>query len=213
MRSGRIRGICLPCKKPEEAERSSIPAARSWRRITTCGRMRGCRRIGPAAGRPGRLPAPRAVRRPVHRTQRGADGVPAVRRELPRRRSGAPAAGGRDGVGGADRAPVAGGAGPEVAGIVAHADLRLGGALEEVLDAHEAAGAGRFCGVRHGLARGDHRPGTEHAPGPAPAGLAQDESSGPASGCSAAADCPTRAGTTTTRWRSSSPSPAPCPTR
>ena len=67
------------------------------------------------------------------------------------------------------------GPGPEIAGIVAHADLRLGAALEEVLDAHEAAGEGRFCGVRHGLARGSHRAGTARAPGPAPAGLARDE--------------------------------------
>ena len=66
------------------------------------------------------------------------------------------------------------GPGPEIAGIVAHADLRLGSVLEEVLDAHEAAGEGRFCGIRHGLARGNHRPGTEHAPGPAPPDLAQD---------------------------------------
>ena len=65
--------------------------------------------------------------------------------------------------------------GPEIAGIIAYADLTLGPALDEVLDAHEAAGDGRFCGIRHSLARGDHRPGTEHVPGPAPPGLAQDE--------------------------------------
>ena len=65
--------------------------------------------------------------------------------------------------------------GPEIAGIIAYADLTLGPALEEVLDAHEAAGGGRFCGIRHSLARGDHRAGTEHAPGPAPPGLAQDK--------------------------------------
>ena len=67
------------------------------------------------------------------------------------------------------------GPGPEIAGIIAYADLTLGPALEEVLDAHEDAGDGRFCGIRHSLARGDHRAGTEHAPGPAPPGLAQDE--------------------------------------
>ena len=41
------------------------------------------------------------------------------------------------------------------AGIVGHVDLRLGDAAGEVLDAHEAAGAGRFRGIRHITAR-DH---------------------------------------------------------
>ena len=36
-----------------------------------------------------------------------------------------------------------------VAAIVAFADLTLGDAVEEVLEAHEQAGAGRFHGVRH----------------------------------------------------------------
>jgi L-fuconolactonase len=36
------------------------------------------------------------------------------------------------------------------AGIVAFADLRLGEAVEEVLTAHEAAGEGRFRGIRQG---------------------------------------------------------------
>jgi L-fuconolactonase len=36
-----------------------------------------------------------------------------------------------------------------VAAIVAFADLTLGDAVEEVLEAHEQAGAGRFRGVRH----------------------------------------------------------------
>ncbi len=36
-----------------------------------------------------------------------------------------------------------------IAGIVAHADLTLGDSLAEVLDAHEAAGAGLFRGIRH----------------------------------------------------------------
>ena len=65
--------------------------------------------------------------------------------------------------------------GPEIAGIVSFADLTLGGLLPEVLDAHEAAGDGRFRGIRHALARGDHRPGTENNPGPARAGLAHEE--------------------------------------
>ncbi|HVR54690.1 MAG TPA: amidohydrolase family protein [Pseudorhodoferax sp.] len=39
---------------------------------------------------------------------------------------------------------------PRVAqGIVGYADLRRGAAVREVLDAHEAAGAGRFRGIRH----------------------------------------------------------------
>ena len=67
------------------------------------------------------------------------------------------------------------GAGPEIAGIIAHADLTLGPAVEEVLDAHEAAGGGRLRCNPHYLARGNHRSGTEHGPGPAPPGLAQDE--------------------------------------
>ena len=39
--------------------------------------------------------------------------------------------------------------GPPLAGIVAFADLMLGDALEEVLDAHDATSSGRLCGVRH----------------------------------------------------------------
>lgn len=35
------------------------------------------------------------------------------------------------------------------AGIVGHADLRLGDAVQEVLEAHERAGGGRFRGIRH----------------------------------------------------------------
>ena len=38
------------------------------------------------------------------------------------------------------------------AGIVADADLRLGAAVERVLQAHERAGGGRFRGIRHILA-------------------------------------------------------------
>ena len=39
--------------------------------------------------------------------------------------------------------------GPTIAGIVSHADLLRGEAVEEVLAAHDAAGGGRFRGIRH----------------------------------------------------------------
>ncbi len=39
------------------------------------------------------------------------------------------------------------------AAIVAHADLTLGGKLDEVLDAHETAGCGAFRGIRHSVSR------------------------------------------------------------
>lgn len=49
-----------------------------------------------------------------------------------------------------DSTPLPGGAQPRVAqGIVGHADLRLGDAVRGPLEAHIAAGAGRFKGVRH----------------------------------------------------------------
>lgn len=38
------------------------------------------------------------------------------------------------------------------AGIVAHADLTLGPAVAEVLEAHRTASPDRFCGIRHGAA-------------------------------------------------------------
>jgi len=59
-----------------------------------------------------------------------------------------------------------------IAGIVAHADLRLE-SLDEVLDAHEAAGRGLFRGIRHALSRAD---GTAKLaiPGHAPEGLFAD---------------------------------------
>ncbi len=66
------------------------------------------------------------------------------------------------------------GSGAEIAGIIAHADLTLDARLSEALDAHEEAGEGRFCGIRHSIAHGDHRRGYENAPGPAPIGLAAD---------------------------------------
>ena len=42
--------------------------------------------------------------------------------------------------------------GPEIEGIVGHADLTLGDAAEDVLQALEVAGRGRFRGVRHSTA-------------------------------------------------------------
>ncbi len=58
-------------------------------------------------------------------------------------------------------------------GIVAHADLRRPG-LDDVLDAHAAAGNGRFRGIRHA---GSHAlyPHVLMIPGRAPAGLYSDE--------------------------------------
>ena len=51
-----------------------------------------------------------------------------------------------------------------IAGIVSHADLTLEhGLLNDVLDAHEAAGLGLFRGIRHA---GSHHPQPETAYGP-----------------------------------------------
>ena len=50
-------------------------------------------------------------------------------------------------AGEADALDAAGG--PTIAGIVGHADLMLQDAVEEVLAAHDAAGGGRFRGIRH----------------------------------------------------------------
>jgi predicted TIM-barrel fold metal-dependent hydrolase len=44
----------------------------------------------------------------------------------------------------------------QIAGIVSHADLTLGPAVEEVLHAHAEAGAGLFRGIRHAGARDPH---------------------------------------------------------
>ena len=52
---------------------------------------------------------------------------------------------------------------PVIAGIVAHADLRLP-ELDAVLDAHEAAGGGRFRGIRHSAAS-DPEPASLTIPG------------------------------------------------
>ncbi|CAB4572244.1 MAG: amidohydrolase family protein [Actinobacteria bacterium] len=59
-----------------------------------------------------------------------------------------------------------------ISGIVAHADLRSP-RLDEVLDAHEAAGQGLFRGIRHALSHAKH-PEVLRIPGRAPAGLAED---------------------------------------
>jgi predicted TIM-barrel fold metal-dependent hydrolase len=65
------------------------------------------------------------------------------------------------------------GAGATIAGIVSRADLRLGDAVEAVLDAHEKAAGGRFRGIRHAGAHAEH-PEALMIPGKAPAGLFQD---------------------------------------
>lgn len=59
-----------------------------------------------------------------------------------------------------------------ISGIVAHADLRSP-RLDEVLDAHDAAGRGLFRGIRDALSSAQH-PDTLMIPGRAPAGLADD---------------------------------------
>lgn len=61
-----------------------------------------------------------------------------------------------------------------IAGIVAHADLRLGN-LNDVLDAHDAASHGLFRGIRHALSRADGT-ATLAIPGHAPEGLSVDRS-------------------------------------
>ena len=50
----------------------------------------------------------------------------------------------------------AGGASASIAAIVSHADLKLGAAVEEVLDAHAAAGRGLFRGIRQVAAHDPH---------------------------------------------------------
>jgi L-fuconolactonase len=57
-----------------------------------------------------------------------------------------------------------------IAGIVAHADLRLGDAVVEVLEAHRSASRGLLRGIRHSGAH-DPEPGALTIPGRAPAGL------------------------------------------
>ncbi len=60
-----------------------------------------------------------------------------------------------------------------IAGIVATADLRLGAQLDEVLDAHAAAGGDLFKGIRHAGAS-DPEPEKLRIAGRAPAGLYDD---------------------------------------
>lgn len=64
---------------------------------------------------------------------------------------------------------------PLIAGIIARADLCDHAHLDEALDAHEAAGAGLFRGVRHDGAHAVH-PEMLRIPGCAPEGLYADES-------------------------------------
>jgi predicted TIM-barrel fold metal-dependent hydrolase len=61
-----------------------------------------------------------------------------------------------------------GGYGPTwvCAGIVGHADLRLGARVDEVLEAHLRAGGGRFRGIRHSAARDAAIPRPANAPDP-----------------------------------------------
>ena len=66
------------------------------------------------------------------------------------------------------------GPGARIAGIVAHADLTLGEAVEVVLEAHEEAGRGLFRGIRHAGAHADH-PEAMMIPGRAPPGLFADK--------------------------------------
>lgn len=58
----------------------------------------------------------------------------------------------------------------EIAAIVSNADLRLGEAVREVLEAHKEIGDGRFRGIRHAGARDAH-PEALSIPGRAPEGL------------------------------------------
>jgi predicted TIM-barrel fold metal-dependent hydrolase len=59
-------------------------------------------------------------------------------------------------------------------GIVAFADLTLGDAVSEVLEAHVQAGCGRFRGVRHSVSRDEHFP-NGIVIRPAPANLLSDD--------------------------------------
>ena len=59
------------------------------------------------------------------------------------------------------------------AGIVGHADLRLGAAVDRVLEAHIHAGGDRFRGIRHIVAH-DPDPTMNNPGNPAPAGLLGD---------------------------------------
>lgn len=64
---------------------------------------------------------------------------------------------------------------PEIAGMVCFADLRLdAGLLDETLDGHTDASDGKFCGIRHALARTPENVKLMFQ-GHAPAGLSEDE--------------------------------------
>jgi predicted TIM-barrel fold metal-dependent hydrolase len=60
------------------------------------------------------------------------------------------------------------------AGIVGHVDLRLGGAVEEVLRAHLAASPDRFRGIRHGASWDEDANVLGPLSGRVPAGLYRD---------------------------------------
>jgi L-fuconolactonase len=64
--------------------------------------------------------------------------------------------------------------GTVIAGIVSHADLTLGDAVEEVLVAHEELAKGRFRGIRHAGAHAEY-PEVLTIAGRAPANLYDDE--------------------------------------
>jgi L-fuconolactonase len=68
-----------------------------------------------------------------------------------------------------------GGYGPTrvCAGIVGHADLSLGAAVQAVLEAHVRAGGGRFRGIRH-ISAWDADPSVLNPANPAPRGLLAD---------------------------------------
>ncbi len=59
------------------------------------------------------------------------------------------------------------------AGIVGHADLRLGAAVDRVLEAHVRAGGDRFRGIRH-IVAADIDPSVNNPGNPAPSGLMGD---------------------------------------
>ena len=73
----------------------------------------------------------------------------------------------------AEQSAKAGPARARIAGLVSHADLTLGDAVEEVLVEQEERARGLFRGIRHAGARDDH-PEALMIPGRAPAGLYAD---------------------------------------
>ena len=77
--------------------------------------------------------------------------------------------------------------GSVIAGIVGYADLTLGDAVEAVLAAHDAAGGGRFRGIRHATGVGRLRRGPRTRIQPAAGAAGGARRSGPASPRSARA--------------------------